>query len=120
MKKQVRNFLKETLEVLKAHGKTLDDIEWIGGFDFCIDRAQFEKLADVEYNPGYGHQEVAKDIQLVGKDFWLERREYDGSEWWEYKAFPRKPAEVRSVSRIVGGYWDTLKWMNEENEDEVE
>lgn len=31
---------------------------------------------------------------VVGKDFWLERHEYDGSEWWEFKSIPMEPEET--------------------------
>lgn len=43
----------------------------------------------------YGHhpgtEEVATDLLVVGDGWWLERHEYDGSEWWEHKALPAKP-----------------------------
>jgi hypothetical protein len=31
-------------------------------------------------------------LQLVGETFWIERAEYDGSEWWEYKEIPKRPS----------------------------
>ena len=27
----------------------------------------------------------------VGDNWWLERAEYDGSEWWEFKTIPKEP-----------------------------
>ena len=42
----------------------------------------------VHYNDGYGLEEINTKLILVGKDFWLERGTYDGSEWWEYKSMP--------------------------------
>jgi hypothetical protein len=30
---------------------------------------------------------------VIGSDWWLERHEYDGSEWWEFKSLP-KPREA--------------------------
>ena len=48
----------------------------------------FIEHANFEYNDGYGIEEINTDLILVGKDFWLERHEYDGSEWWEYKSMP--------------------------------
>ena len=39
---------------------------------------------DFEYDNGYGSQELFGEI--IFKDgSWLERGEYDGSEWWSYK-----------------------------------
>ncbi|QNI21485.1 hypothetical protein [Salmonella phage 3sent1] len=32
---------------------------------------------------------------------WLERGEYDGSEWWEYKATPAIPEECRTINGEV-------------------
>ena len=29
--------------------------------------------------------EVAEDLVVVGDNWWIERHEYDGNEWWEYK-----------------------------------
>jgi hypothetical protein len=49
------NFLEETINYLEKFGKTLDDIVWFGGDDFQISREQFVELADIEYDPGYGH-----------------------------------------------------------------
>ena len=46
-----------------------------------------EGLASIEYDNGYGGQELFGTI--VYKDgTWLERGEYDGSEWWEYRKLP--------------------------------
>ena len=84
------NLLKETKEILEQYGKTFDDVLFVG------DRATHTKMtvkeflehANVEYKNGYGIEEINTELILVGKDFWLERHEYDGSEWWEYKSMP--------------------------------
>ena len=84
------NLKDETLEILNKYGKTWDDVEWVGSvnWNLTVDKNQFLILADREYNNGYGGNEVSPDLVVVGKDFWLERHEYDGSEWWEYKSMP--------------------------------
>ena len=84
------NLLKETKEILEQHDKTFDDIIFVG------DKSDHSKMtvkeflehANFEYDDGYGLEEINTDLILVGKDFWLERHEYDGSEWWEYKSMP--------------------------------
>jgi hypothetical protein len=44
-------------------------------------------ILDFEYDNGYGGQELFGYV--VFKDnTWLERGEYDGSEWWEYQKCP--------------------------------
>ena len=46
-----------------------------------------EDLASINYDNGYGGQELFGTI--VFKDgTWLERGEYDGSEWWEHRKLP--------------------------------
>jgi len=42
---------------------------------------------DFEYNEGYGGQELYGIVVFVDGS-WLERGEYDGAEWWEYKKTP--------------------------------
>ena len=84
------NLLNETRDILLSNNKTFDDVLFIG------DEATHTKMtvkdflehANVEYKNGYGIEEINTDLILVGKDFWLERHEYDGSEWWEYKSMP--------------------------------
>ena len=84
------NLLEETKEILEQHSKTFDDILFVGD-DFThtkMTAKEFLEHANFEYNDGYGIEEINTDLILVGKDFWLERHEYDGSEWWEYKSMP--------------------------------
>lgn len=87
----MRNLKEETLSELESHGKTKEDIRWIGCNKFKIPINLFWKLADKEYDSGYGGVEVAPDLLIVGDNWWLERHEYDGSEWWEYKEKPKEP-----------------------------
>lgn len=107
------NLLKETTNKLVECDKTWDDVLWIGGSEFTISIEAFKKLANREYNRGYGAQEVATDLKIVGKDWWLERGEYDGSEWWDYKEYPTKPLEQKSVNRVIMSSfgWQTLAEM---------
>lgn len=59
----------------------------------------------------------------MGDDWWLERHEYDGSEWFELKELPDKPKQKLELKALtirqagVSG-WSTLKKMNEENLEE--
>jgi len=95
------NLLKETVEVLKANGKKPEDVKWCGSSKFgWFSWSEFTRVADVEYDNGFGASEVAIDLVIVGKDWWLERGEYDGSEWWEFKTLPSKP-KIHRVPRQV-------------------
>lgn len=49
--------------------------------------AELNKL-DFEYDDGYGCPTLFGVVLLEG-GAWLERGEYDGSEWWERKSTPK-------------------------------
>lgn len=110
------NLKKETLAFLKENGKTVKDIRWIGSKDIAIPQDLFWKLADSEYNEGFGGAEVADDLVIVGDNWWLERGEYDGAEWWEFKTLPTKPSVEKEVITVIKkySYRDTLREIDEE------
>ena len=109
----MRNLWEETIEVLKEHGKTFDGVRFIQGYDFKITKENFEQVAKkTNYDSGFGAAHVATDLVVVGKNWWLERGEYDGSEWWEYKESPKQVNEVREISHLAGGLWPTLEELN--------
>lgn len=87
----MRNLLEETVSVLIENKKDPVDVLWVGTDDFKTDWFDFAKNADKEYDEDFGCEEVNINLKIVGKDFWLERHEYDGSEWWEYKTLPVEP-----------------------------
>lgn len=117
------NLLQEIKRKLQVCGKTINDIRWIGTTEVYIDINKFLKLADTEYDSGYGSPKVAEDLIIVGENWWLERHEYDGSEWFEYKELPLKPKEHLDIKAItvnqayllgydVSGGWECLKRIN--------
>lgn len=88
------NLLEETLKILRDHNKTPNDVEWVG--DNCLNVycswEEFEKqAARIEYDNGYGVAHINPHMVVVGEDWWLERAEYDGAEWWEFKTPLIKP-----------------------------
>ena len=87
--------LQETIRVLDENGKKPQDVLWVGINDCHFTWADFVNLADVEYDDGFGAVEVREDLLIVGTNWWLERREYDGSEWWAFKTRPEKPSQYR-------------------------
>jgi hypothetical protein len=119
------NLLYEIEVGLKHHGKTLKDIKWAGTTEFRIPLDNFLTLADTNYDNGFGGTEIAGDLLVVGEDWWLERHEYDGSEWWEFKQIPKRPPRIREVKALsrkqatkagVDWYEDTLEGLNMEEE----
>lgn len=84
------NFLEETTEVLKDNNKTWKDVVFIRNKDKQVaDKEAFIKSMDFEYDAGFGSEEIDDELLIVGDGWWLERHEYDGSEWWEYKECPK-------------------------------
>ena len=104
------NLLKETIMFLAKIGKTLEDVLWIGGNDFTISKDDFIHLANVEYDNGYGINYVPRDLKLVGSDWWIQRREYDGSEGWEYMTFPTKPINEQRINILVANDKDDSQY----------
>ena len=49
---------------------------------------QFLKELDFKYDAGYGSQELFGKVWFKDNS-WLERSEYDGSEEWAYKEYPK-------------------------------
>lgn len=99
------NFLEETIEYLNSNGKTENDVLWVGrGFNsynytpYKTTWEDFKAKANFRYDNGFGGNEIPMDLIVVGKDFWLERHEYDGSEWWEFKTLPTEPTEIRELT----------------------
>ena len=87
------NLLQETVNDLKENGKTPADVRWVGreSINAKCGWEDFVKQANFEYDNGYSGVEIPRDLVVVGDDWWLERAECDGSEWWEFKVVPAEP-----------------------------
>ena len=85
------NLLKETQEAIAMLGKMPEDVCCVAtqkDDKFCTWK-EFLELANVNYDNGYGGAEIREDLIILFHDgSWLERAEYDGSEWWEHKCKP--------------------------------
>ena len=79
------NLLKETRMRIKQSGHKISDIVHIGNQEYKCSWEQFKKMADQDYDSGFGGSEVALDLKIVFSDGLMMRREqWDGSEWWAY------------------------------------
>lgn len=87
----MENLLAETLSILHDYGLSKSDVRYvsIGLFEIPLDI--FWETANRDYDDGYGGEEVNLQLKVVGDTWWLERHEYDGSEWWEFKQLPPRP-----------------------------
>lgn len=69
------------------YGETSTSIELHSNRTEQDERKFLETLAAIDYNEGYGSQELFGTI-VFKNNTWLERAEYDGSEWWERRKLP--------------------------------
>lgn len=86
------NLLSETEQKLKELNLTLDDIQFVActeseyGSDYVfMNKDTFVKNAgSVNYNNGYGSQEIKNNLTIYTKTHIIYRFEYDGAECWKY------------------------------------
>lgn len=88
------NLLKETIKILEINGKTTSDVVCavntvyengrIGYSKF--DWKSFEQKANINYDNEYENTIIDCNLMIIGKDWWLERESYDGTEKWVFKA----------------------------------
>ena len=82
--------------------------------------AEFEGLADFDYDSGFGAAYVASDLRIVfsdGAD--MTRHEYDGSECWRYSKPFVPPAKRLPIVSLRGGVWPTLAEQQDTTDAEV-
>lgn len=97
------NAKEELLETLQEIGKSIEDIEFAGVYYDCSNYDIGESGAgcatedtnflldflNFSYDEGFGMQYIYGYI-LFSDGSWLERREYDGAEWWKFMTLPTK------------------------------
>jgi hypothetical protein len=115
------NLLEETLDILKSCRRTPESVLWVGSRDgeLALSWGAFTKLAaDANYDAGFGGQEIASDLVVVGDGWWLERSEYDGSESWTFKQCPVGKLNAKPFTRVTSGRsWCDLETMQQADED---
>ena len=103
-----KNLWEETISVLKSHSISWDEVDAVilDGDDVKISKKNFEEVArKTNYDSGWGAAEIRSDLMIVGRDWWLERNEYDGSEWWEFRTMPLIPDKKITVTKLTTGDW---------------
>ena len=116
------NLLKETCDILTSINKLPTDIIFIGSevSGYTCTWGEFVRLADREYDSGYGAQEVAYDLIIVFSDGTkLSRSEYDGSERWRVDypfEIPKITKPITSLFAKIG--WDSLEDSNKFDDNE--
>ena len=86
------NLLESTIDCLARNEKSPDEVVFVtDGQHNCFWNEFAEQAARIDFDPGWGTAEINLDLKVVGPSWWLERHEYDGSEWWEFKQLPKNP-----------------------------
>lgn len=70
-------------EILLREGYTQEEYE------------EFLNKLDFEYDSGYGLQHLYGTVWLTEPGIWMDRQEYDGSEWWEFYKCPSVPDHLK-------------------------
>ena len=98
------NLWGETIKVLENYSIKWDEVDAvILAGDCAITKENFEEGArKTYYDNGYGSAEILSNLKIIGWNWWLERAEYDGSEWWELKTMPTIPNETRKITSLTG------------------
>ena len=91
----LKNLLSETIAECEEVGKGINDIARVQWVDKNLHdvKCTWKTFADavryIEYDSGFGAPMIDVSLAVVFKDgTWMERAEYDGAEWWEYKMCP--------------------------------
>ena len=122
------NLLEETLGVMDEFGLTYEDVTYVGSENnqYQMTWDEFESLADMDYDSGYGAPEVATDLEIRFQDgTYFVRAEYDGSEWWD-AVIPRVNPEssTKPITRLIVSPkeigWMTIAELAASDEAEVE
>lgn len=91
--KEWKNLYEETLRSIDKSNHTTDNVSWVGTADgeYAISWEEYRQISDITYDSGFGGTNIPRDLVVVFSDKnWLERREYDGAEWWEYVSIPQQ------------------------------
>lgn len=114
------NFLAETIHDIISANQTTETVLCVRSRDgeYAISWEEFAKIADVNYESGYGSAQIPSDLIVeFTDDTYLYRHEYDGSEWWEYASrLPLVQPNPKTITKLVGRYWPTVDQLHNPNE----
>jgi hypothetical protein len=94
------NLLEETLESLYQNGRTPGLVAAVFSVEVSGSFADFSAAArDLYYDVhGRGGPVVDLSLKVVGRGWWLERRESEGIEWWQYCTQPAPRGELGGIT----------------------
>lgn len=110
----MKNLLEETIEDISENDLSTNDIIYIGtdptryGPYYSCDWETYQNIADFEYDNGYGGNEIPLDLIILFRDgSFMERNEYDGSEWWSVRRPIAIPQDTLPLNNLGGGIRNT-------------
>lgn len=117
------NFFDETLEFIVQSGHKEEDVMFIGSADgrYRMNWEKFKEKANFFYDCGFGASEIAVDLIVYFNDgTYMDRGEYDGSEWWQYHGLLNFSEEDEYKDfNILGGseyMWNSVEMMNNKSD----
>ena len=103
------NARQELLTILDNIDKTPSDISWMLVYtaDYSDISEAFTSIdqLDFTYDSGYGTQKLF-GVVFFNNNTWLERGEYDGSEWWDYITTPTLEQWRERYNHDKGFIWN--------------
>ena len=101
---QWKNLYEETLRIINKFDHTTNNVSWVGTTDgeYAISWEEYRQISDITYNSNFGGTNIPRDLVVVFSDKnWLERREYDGAEWWKYVSTPQKSSSPHKFTLTI-------------------
>ena len=99
---RMQNLLEETTNVIIENGLNTSDIIYIGDGEFSCTWDEFQTIANIEYDSGYGGAEINEHLMIVfNNGVEMHRGEYDGSEWWDVHV-PFKLENLKEQKKLTG------------------
>jgi hypothetical protein len=108
------NLLRETEDAVRSSGHMPGDIIYIGSTEsaHACTWEQFRRLANFEYDDGFGGPEIPLDLRIVFRDgSELHREDVDGLEWWSFRKQFIRPKETKPIITLrvdEHGCWSRL------------
>lgn len=102
--KEWKNLYEETLRSIDKSNHTTDNVSWVGTADgeYAISWEEYRQISDITYDSGFGGTNIPRDLVVVFSDKnWLERRQYDGIEWWEYVSIPQQSSSPNKFTLTI-------------------